>query len=637
MMFLGDTTVTLKNIAAIDLGRTTTSATVSVKKVGDEYIPGDNQIGRYPIHAHHLHKKFDIEGSVVYGSRDESIYYYSNLSRRVVNNTPLSVYVYTGKDPLGGQNDPIVWPTSHDIIASSNNRWWLLYNPIGEMPAPTVEATGYAPHKTRISSEGDVEALDSNNNWIKTGWVKYKAIIKNGKIYGDGSVDTGIQVVNTPIASPKWGIVSHNSFGDIKNNVVIGAEGSGITTEEGLESGVIDSNLVVGLGGGTGEHDDKRWWGFGLKKLDLGYGGVAFWHASMVPEITNNIADGLFRFGVYVVYHPYDISGAVPSINNANQYAFPNIPGMPYQLVNYRGFTSGIMKFENNTSYAESGHDASSLMLINIGSSDIETTNPHNLVSNFTGYHKGITVSSMAPITFSGLKLYGDGGTGIDAGDTEYSLINSEVKNFWNGVNYGRHSLSIIDSTVDNIKTNPSAQGKIYYDSLSKKKDRINKNIDTYTKEAIKENKDANFIAILDHDNVFNQINKDSSLKGWASIDIDKDKQNVTLRWNMHDNTSPISNIDVVVPSNDIGIPSIIPNKLKRVFIVSQENNKYSGSYTVTKADIESGKYFPGKYNGVRPVTFEEFIDYLNKGQVQIRFTTNHIQFVDLGLWIEVL
>ncbi len=636
MMFLGDTTVTLKNIAVIDLGRTTTSATVSVKKVGDTYIPGDNQIGRYPIHAHHLQKKFIFEGNVVYGNREENIFYYKNLSRRVVNTTPISVYVYTGKDPLEDQMDPVVWPTSHDVVASSNGRWWLLYNPIGEVPAPTAEATGFAPYKTRIGSSNDVEILDSSNNWVKTGWIKYKAVIKNGKIYGDGSVDTGIQVVNTPIASPKWGIVSHNSFGDIRNNVVIGAEGSGITTEEGLESGKIDSNLVVGLGGGTGEHDDKRWWGFGLKKLDLGYGGVAFWHASMITEITNNIADGLFRFGVYVVYHPYDVNGAVPSLNNSNQYIFPNIPGMPEQLANHKGFTSGIMKFENNTSYAESGHKASSLMLINIGSTDIETTNPHNVVSNFTAYHKGISMAGMTIITFTGLKLYGDGtGIGIDAGDTDYTLINSEVKNFSNGISYDRHSMNIVDSVVDNVRNNPQARAKIYYDSIQKQKDRIQKNKDTYTKEAIKENKDANFIAILDHDNVFNKINKDNSLKGWASIDIDKEKQTVTLKWNMVGNDSPLVNIDVVVPSRDRGIPAIIPDKIKRVFMVSQENTKYSGSYTVTKADIESGRYFPGKYSGVQAVTFEEFIDYLNKGQVEIRFITNHVLFLDSGSWIE--
>lgn len=69
--------------------------------------------------------------------------------------------------------------------------------------------------------------------------------------------------------------------------------------------------------------------------------------------------------------------------------------------------------------------------------------------------------------------------------------------------------------------------------------------------------------------------------------------------------------------------------------MVSQDNTKYSGSYVVTKADIESGRYFPGKYNGAKPLTFEEFISYLNKGMVEIRFITNHINFVDSGAWIE--
>ncbi len=637
MMFLAKTTVDVKNIAIVDLGRTTTSVTVNAKKAGDTYTPGENQIGRYPFHAHHLQSKFVLEGSVVYGERNEKVFAYPNNSRRVINDIPLSVYVYGGQDPLtDGQMDPVIWPTAHDVVASSNGRWWLLYNPTGEFPAPTAEASGFAPYKTRIGDGGNVETLRSNGEWVKTGWVKYKAVPKDGAIYGDGSVSTGIKVIDIPLASPRWGIVNHNSFGDVINNVVVGAEGSGITTEEGMEFGKIDSNLVVGLGGGTGQNDDLRWWGFGLKKVDLGYGGHAYWHASMLFDFTNNVADGFFRFGTFTFYHPYDINGAVPSINNANQFKFPSIPGMPQELAGFQGFVSGVRKMDNNISYAETGHDGTGLTLINVGPSDFETSNPYTVISNFTLYHKGVSLTGSAPVTFKGFKLYGDGkGVGINAHDTETTIIDSQVKNFDNGVYYSRHSVRIIDSIVDNIKSTPTAYAKIYYDTMAKIKERLAKNFDVYAKEALVANKDAEYVAVLDHDNVKSPVALENPAIGWATINIDKVNQTVVLKWDIKNAKYPLQNIDVVVPSRDKGIPSVTADKLKRVFFVADGKLAYSGTYIVKKDEIESGRYFPGKYENVKAVTFDEFIKNLDSGQVEIRLITHNIGLVGSGAWPE--
>ncbi len=639
MMFLANTTVDVKNIAMVDLGRTTTSVTVNAKKAGDTYTPGENQIGRYPFHAHHLQSKFTIEGSVVYGERNEQVFAYSDNSRRVINSTQLSVYVYTSQDPItDGQMDPVIWPTAHDVVASSNGRWWFLYNATGEFPAPSVEATGFAPYKTRIGDGGNVETLRTNGEWVKTGWIKYKAVVKDGTIYGDGNVNTGIRVISIPLGSPRWGIVNHNSFGDVVNNVVIGAEGSGITTEEGMEFGKIDSNLVVGLGGGTGQDDDLRWWGFGLKKVDLGYGGHAYWHAAMLFDFTNNVADGFFRFGTFTFYHPYDINGAVPSINNANQFKFPSIPGMPQELAGFKGFVNGIRKMDNNISYAETGHDAAGLTLINVGPSDIETSDPHTIISNFTLYHKGVTLIGSTPIVFKGFKLYGDGkGVGIYSNNSILSVVDSQIKNFSDGLVYGRHPVVITDSVIDNVKVNPNSPAKIYYDTAAQRKDRMAKNLDLYTKEALKANKDAEYVAVLDHDNVKSPVGMDKSAVGWATINIDRVNQTVVFKWDIQNGQYPLQNIDVLVPSKDKGIPSVTPDKLKRVFLVADGKLGYSGTYVVTKYDIESGRYFPGKYESVKPITFEEFISNLNKGLVEVRLITSHIAFVDLGIWTEAM
>ncbi|HEY0908328.1 MAG TPA: G8 domain-containing protein [Candidatus Paceibacterota bacterium] len=103
--------------------------------------------------------------------------------------------------------------------------------------------------------------------------------------------------------SPKWGIVNHDSNGIIRRNVVIGAAGSGIVGEDGTETGVVENNLVIGTGGGSGDNDDER---FGVtKSLDMAHGGFGYWFRGPFLEVRNNIAAGHFNQAAYTYFvHP---------------------------------------------------------------------------------------------------------------------------------------------------------------------------------------------------------------------------------------------------------------------------------------------------------------------------------------------
>jgi hypothetical protein len=103
--------------------------------------------------------------------------------------------------------------------------------------------------------------------------------------------------------SPKWGIVNHDSSGSIANNIVIGAAGAGIIGEDGTETGVVERNLVVGTGGGSGDNDDER---FGSSKgEDMGHGGFGYWFRGPFLNVRDNIALGHFNQSAYLYFvHP---------------------------------------------------------------------------------------------------------------------------------------------------------------------------------------------------------------------------------------------------------------------------------------------------------------------------------------------
>jgi len=149
---------------------------------------------------------------------------------------------------------------------------------------------------------------------------------------------------NDPVVqNVKWGIVNHDSFGVIEDNIVMGLAGGGIVGEQAEEMGTVHHNLVIGLGGGSRKPDYKR---FKLKDFlgnplfDRGHGGNCYWFAGVLLEVTENVAVGNCGREAYQ-YNPELLT----------EITLPDIPGIPIDL---RGSptldmtATPIRLFENN-------------------------------------------------------------------------------------------------------------------------------------------------------------------------------------------------------------------------------------------------------------------------------------------------
>jgi hypothetical protein len=125
--------------------------------------------------------------------------------------------------------------------------------------------------------------------------------------------------------SPRWGIVNHASFGSIADNIVIGAAGTGIIGEAGVESGDVSGNLVIGLGGGDGLGDDER---FGSSQgTDIAHGGFGYWFRGPFLTVHDNAAIGYFPISAYSYFvHP-----------GFTHNMMTKIPGMPKDLYGKTG------------------------------------------------------------------------------------------------------------------------------------------------------------------------------------------------------------------------------------------------------------------------------------------------------------
>ncbi len=127
---------------------------------------------------------------------------------------------------------------------------------------------------------------------------------------------------NAVLYSPRNGLVPHNSRVMVEDNIVVGANGSGIFLEGGLETGAVLNNFVIGSGGGTRGGDDGR---FGSSKgTDMGHGGFGIWARMIYSEIDNNRAEGFFGRSPFAFFvHP----------NFIGNLAIPDVLGTPQELI----------------------------------------------------------------------------------------------------------------------------------------------------------------------------------------------------------------------------------------------------------------------------------------------------------------
>lgn len=126
---------------------------------------------------------------------------------------------------------------------------------------------------------------------------------------------------NALLFSPRDGCVAHNSRVHIVDNVIVGADGTGIFLEDATETGPVLRNYVIGTGGGSRGGDDGR---FSTGKgLDMAHGGFGIWARGKLALIKDNHCEGHFGQAPYAFFvHPKFLENKV----------VPDVPGTPEVL-----------------------------------------------------------------------------------------------------------------------------------------------------------------------------------------------------------------------------------------------------------------------------------------------------------------
>lgn len=154
-------------------------------------------------------------------------------------------------------------------------------------------------------------------------------------------IGNSIHGLDTLYGSDRFGIVLHDSRGEISGNIVVGARGSAVFLEDGVETGEVSGNLVLGIGGGTGLGDDVRF--SPLQGQDMGAGGFGIWARGTLVNIHHNVAVGYFSQAAYAFFtHSSFVSGIIP-----------NIPGNPPELISGPPIALGQMPIQAYGAFAD--------------------------------------------------------------------------------------------------------------------------------------------------------------------------------------------------------------------------------------------------------------------------------------------
>ena len=172
-------------------------------------------------------------------------------------------------------------------LSDVKNRGHILFG--GHVHA-TVKNSQIENMGRTVVAERDDTKYDENGNLLHTG-INQRA---RYALHMHHAHEPFLIEGNSIVTSPRYGIVIHDSYGNIIGNTVIGAAGSGIFAEEGVEGGYVENNFVLGFGGGTGMEDTARF--NKLKGEDMGAGGFGYWSRGPLLHINNNTAAGYFNF-----------------------------------------------------------------------------------------------------------------------------------------------------------------------------------------------------------------------------------------------------------------------------------------------------------------------------------------------------
>ncbi len=202
-----------------------------------------------------------------------------------------------------------------------------------------------------------------------------------------------VSIGNSITGALRWGTAIHDShFGLLANNVYYDTDGAAVATEDGSEFGnLITSNFVVRVE----SHDQSKFTGIGVPIVeDNGDQGDAFWFASAMNEVRDNVAANVARNAFF--YWPKNIVS--PHSDRVRNVRVPLFPGAntheegEYRVVN--AMEVPVTQFSGNEVY---GATTSAVSVWQVGSQNWfpHVTTPTTLVDT-TVWH----------VTGSGLWFY---------------------------------------------------------------------------------------------------------------------------------------------------------------------------------------------------------------------------------------
>jgi hypothetical protein len=146
---------------------------------------------------------------------------------------------------------------------------------------------------------------------------------------------------NAVVGAAKWGVTVHNShYGLIQDNVVYGARGAAIVTEDGTESyNVFDHNFAVRAHGSS---DMAPRSGYGGAGPDPGAEGSGFWFSGPNNYIRNNVAANADVFG-------FSLAGSVGTVRIPAAKGADTRSAAESAPLNTA--TAPVLEFSNNEAY----------------------------------------------------------------------------------------------------------------------------------------------------------------------------------------------------------------------------------------------------------------------------------------------
>lgn len=116
----------------------------------------------------------------------------------------------------------------------------------------------------------------------------------------NGNDKPAVLVGNSVVGSPGWGIVQHDSYAVLENNVAYDVFGAGFVSETGNEIGAWRNNISINNEGRSGNEKG------GAYNHDLGFGGHGFWSQGRLVEIEGNVAAGNTGSGIFYFHRGVD-------------------------------------------------------------------------------------------------------------------------------------------------------------------------------------------------------------------------------------------------------------------------------------------------------------------------------------------